>query len=907
MDTNNSTNWNINSDIYDIVDSVKNLQKRYIEDEDESTLSLGIFGFVADTEAKKIQTATILAGQLGNEVFPTRAKLTKNILTHAAYNGIENMNAIPAKMDVTICIKTSDLSEYGKNGIFYLDSSCPIFIQAYEFHLDYDIKITSKNINGATTYSAVYVTYDEKGDKITNRISDIINPYIRQPFVLMIGNSEYIGIQVTIRQYTIEEIHDTIISDSIIENKQYSFEFENQIADFVIKITDSNTGKTTELTPYMYGSVPEDGVKNYCYYIFTSDSSIRISFDSSSYIPGLNSDIYIKSFTTLGKKGNFEYLNIDQTSDGLYVTFESNVYDYKQLILYMVAVTDSVDGSDSKSVSELKQLIPKASMARGSITTETDINNYFNLINTSVNRLVMQKKVDNQINRIWYAYFLLKDDNGNIIPSNTINLKIDIKNNDYIIKCEDGRFILPAGSYIRYDSVNKLGEVIDGSEVPVLYSDKYFNSGYYYYMNLYNIVISKEPLYASYYLTACNYDSYFMYDYVNQDSEAQFIANRFHVSRNLLTFKDTYTIKFSIAKSVNDGEYFPISSDIVERTNPDGSKIKDIITTKHLRVVLVLYKDELPYRWMECTYSEQDSYINSSIYNFYCEIISDSQFDNENRIKVTGLNEVGSRTSVYGYIDENTKVKIYILNLSDNYNTDVEFPRKDLDNIAPGYEDYIVTNIYEAIDGIQFFNNFTSITNTKIDNINNSSSEFIVKGVPSVGAHYLISEQEVSYLLEAVKERKAYIDYCISLVENNMNIDFKFFNTYGPSNNYTLEDRNTSIGNIDISLKFKLSLKDNSNVSIVKDIINDIKSSIEDLNNIEDWHAPNLITKITNTYGEKINFFEFVGFNKFGTNDQHIIDINSDDPSIVPEFINIRNNINQETLELVPCISIELV
>ena len=142
MDTNNSTNWNINSDIYDIVDSVKNLQKRYIEDEDESTLSLGIFGFVADTEAKKIQTATILAGQLGNEVFPTRAKLTKNILTHAACNGIENMNAIPAKMDVTICIKTSDLSEYGKNGIFYLDSSCPIFIQAYEFHLDYDIKIT---------------------------------------------------------------------------------------------------------------------------------------------------------------------------------------------------------------------------------------------------------------------------------------------------------------------------------------------------------------------------------------------------------------------------------------------------------------------------------------------------------------------------------------------------------------------------------------------------------------------------------------------------------------------------------------------------------------------------------------------------------------------------------------------
>ena len=56
------TEWSINSDIYDIVDSVKKLQQRYIEDEDETTLSLGVFGFISDTEAKKIQTATILAG-----------------------------------------------------------------------------------------------------------------------------------------------------------------------------------------------------------------------------------------------------------------------------------------------------------------------------------------------------------------------------------------------------------------------------------------------------------------------------------------------------------------------------------------------------------------------------------------------------------------------------------------------------------------------------------------------------------------------------------------------------------------------------------------------------------------------------------------------------------------------------
>ena len=75
-----ATDWTINSDIYDIMQSIKNVQKRYIEDEDETTLSLGVFGFIADTEAKKIQTSTILTGQLGNEMFATRAKLTKNVL-----------------------------------------------------------------------------------------------------------------------------------------------------------------------------------------------------------------------------------------------------------------------------------------------------------------------------------------------------------------------------------------------------------------------------------------------------------------------------------------------------------------------------------------------------------------------------------------------------------------------------------------------------------------------------------------------------------------------------------------------------------------------------------------------------------------------------------------------------------
>ena len=46
----NATDWNINTDIYDISSNVRDIQKRYIDNEDETSLSMGIFGFLSDTE-----------------------------------------------------------------------------------------------------------------------------------------------------------------------------------------------------------------------------------------------------------------------------------------------------------------------------------------------------------------------------------------------------------------------------------------------------------------------------------------------------------------------------------------------------------------------------------------------------------------------------------------------------------------------------------------------------------------------------------------------------------------------------------------------------------------------------------------------------------------------------------------
>ena len=115
------------------------------------------------------------------------------------------------------------------------------------------------------------------------------------------------------------------------------------------------------------------------------------------------------------------------------------------------------------------------------------------------------------------------------------------------------------------------------------------------------------------------------------------------------------------------------------------------------------------------------------------------------------------------------------------------------------------------------------------------------------------------------------------------------------------------IGNIDITMRFKLSIKDASDISIKDEVALAIKNYIENINDISDWHAPNLIRDIINEFSERIWFIEFVGFNSFDADDQHIINISEESPAIVPEFINIRNHKDKETNRLVPNIYIELV
>ena len=74
---------------------------------------------------------------------------------------------------------------------------------------------------------------------------------------------------------------------------------------------------------------------------------------------------------------------------------------------------------------------------------------------------------------------------------------------------------------------------------------------------------------------------------------------------------------------------------------------------------------------------------------------------------------------------------------------------------------------------------------------------------------------------------------------------------------------------------------------ISDDIIHNIKEYVEDINEVNELHIPNIITLITNNYREQLVYFEFMDVNEYGPACQHLYLDDNVNADICPELLNI--------------------
>ena len=870
------------TDIYRINEFIDEIKSRYI-DIPEDTLMLGVYGYLSSVLSNLMENTTIMASEYSNEAIPTRAKYEKNIIAHALALGINNINATPAQIDMLIGLPEEALLANMTNNEFTLDKEFIFQIgerEAYPFLLDYDIIIKRSVLpNGSYVYTA---RYDIDGK---NKLAQLQNPYLPAMGAINVSGDRLIALNTTLRQMTHTQIYKKIVVDNPLETKVLNFSFEDQLAFFYVDVVED--GETHYLEPVYDGLYDYDNSREYINYMYLDEKNIRLRFNRDSYQPRENAEVTIHIYTTLGSEANFSATDYEDV-----MTLTSNRFPYTGMWTLIQATSDAHYGSDKYTIEQLKQIIPQEALSRGSISTYTDLSAAFNRlqIENESCRLYLLRRVHNQIERIYFTYLLMKY-GDNVIPTNTINSSVS--KGMFSTASRDNYSMLPGAKFYSEQGQKDATSTTSKDTDELNRMDK---SGFLY-MCPYLTVLNKSPFYISYYVTFMNYTRNLFFEFINEDSLLQFVALNFYVHRDYFTNPDTYKIELHCTQNIN--------SDFQLVTYDDEGNVDEC----NLTVYAVLYttnEDDgsiIPYRYLKSEliqFNEADA-----------EYILQFKFKSNDVISkygtymtiTSGMYGINSNSQSTATVKPTMYIKFFFCaKLDRDYGRYYGDNQTDnLDDIIPGLDGYTLTNVYNAGElGIDIFYDYSDIQNSYIElnqNEDGGLSYYIYK-IPVVRYTWMNSEERMRYLFSAIDLRRRYIQNVLFLIEDSFGIDYKFFNTYGPSLMYNIENEE-NIDRINLSLKFEIKFQMESDKVVLQDITNSIKEYIEDINNISDLHMPNLITYITNIYREHIVYIKFIALNNYDSLYQSIYknpEMTDDyfvETQTVPEFINV-NTLNND-------------
>lgn len=892
----------------EISSSVYNIEKKWLEEvapkyfnvDEINLLQVGLFGYINEVMANSVEDNMYMLQVLSNEIFPNKAVLPNSIYSYAALAKYEDFNAKPASIPFILAIRKEDILKYADDRVNYKE----IVISRYSklmiegeipFMLDYDIRIIARLSNDKKDYilSAQYV-FD-----IRNPISDIKTPYIKT-IVLTEEREEFLFLRLDAHQIDRLEKKYMVYSNDIIENLNYEVPFEGTLADFNVYYREPNSDNYIQLEKYFVDSYkPEE--EYFCFFNYTGENIINISFSAhpNYFKPEFNSELLVEIFVTLGSKGNFTY-----TGDLAEFSFHKN--DFKKLsklTTFTQVLGDSKGGLDKLFVDEIKKNIVKEFSTRGNLITESDLNNYFNSMAKNCN-IYFVKKRDDLIKRIYSTFLLLRDKEDNIIPTNTIHLRMfDEEFDNYV----EGSNIntLKAGTLFKLEDREGNIAVKD----PNIYSeseiiDLDLDPENYFYSCPFLIKLSKDPFFVSYYLNSV-FDTYILnYSYSNKNALDEFVINGINITRNSITSND-YKLRLTLTTSIDMAGLVSFSDG--EITDLDSLKLKGFIKenksyTGYINFELVdADKDNLSLVF-EATlttndFINTDGKLNLTSCVYKCNPSEEIIFEGFN----IGNNEVAIDLAIF-------------------FNDYEDKGKDNLTNLVPGMGDYCLTNIYSTDDNVQLFKNLNNImTSTVLLKATDGDDLYYkIKSVPMVRHLYLQQNENMEMLIKLLDEFRGMLSKSLELMENNFNIDMKFYNTYGNSKFFYIGREDELLDKLGLTIRFNIKISGEVNTLLINSIKGFIIDYIERSNNdsINYVYISNLMRELELNF-INITFIEFIGFNEYNSANQIIENSFTGFENLskeqinnfVPEYLNINRipSVKNGILSFSPAIIINLV
>ena len=423
----------------------------YFDFTNTNNYNVGVFGYVNEVMGEATEDAFNTVAIARREFYPITAQFTSSLYAMATLQNITIPLTSPAVCKAILVIPQSEIIEYSndddKDGLYEctIDNTLKIFAGDLQFMLDYPIKILSRRNPANNTWThTVHYDISVKNSLNTSEQRYISNKVIKENGV------NYVALFIDcIRQLEMTEFTNVVVKDTVLDTVTMDIDFDGNLANFEVFYKENSNSEERQLEKAMVNAaMPATPFVNY---ELVNPQKLRLTFTYNGIngtIPQFNSEIITRVYTSQGSSGNF-----NRYTEDLVCSSDSEEYRYNSnMTILGIASGSATGGADQAITEEFRRKVLKAYATNETITTEKDLQLYFDDIADDINgvNILFKKKRDDVFIRLFGAYGVYKDDNNNIIPTNTLKM-ICTKSNLVDDLTETGtRFVIPTGTIFKY-------------------------------------------------------------------------------------------------------------------------------------------------------------------------------------------------------------------------------------------------------------------------------------------------------------------------------------------------------------------------------------------------------------------------------------------------------------------------
>ena len=351
-------------------------------------------------------------------LYPKRAESMEDLYGHMSDFDYLRMYSTPARSALRMFLPKKFLLdnavEYNANyKKLVIPSDTTFLVAKYNFGIYYPIEILINNYTGSFT-----VAYDTSESNPLHVLSkNIVDKY----------EIQYMGVDYLILDFPIYQFSKSTIVETIVSSTGFVKSINYNDKFYALRVFNYKNGTYTELAQTQSKIVYDATVPTLYLQVHPDKNKIVLNIPQVYFDNGMmGSKLLIEVYTTVGVL-DIDTSNLLDTDIG--VTYNNNARTdstftniFKNMpydIILQLSGDRITGGSNAISVSTLRQRVIQDTLYDRVPISEADIS-----VMLEDNGFYVHKSLDNVTDRIYYAYKVIRDSTGSIVPSTTIPLKL---------------------------------------------------------------------------------------------------------------------------------------------------------------------------------------------------------------------------------------------------------------------------------------------------------------------------------------------------------------------------------------------------------------------------------------------------------------------------------------------------